>query len=414
MHIQVLVGTQAATEQHVVLALSQVAVRQQLLTVHGGVDRVVRLVALVREARVLAHDDGCVLGVVTLGVEVTELVDAGEGNISIRVVHHGATLEVLNRQDFFFQVDGTPGQVALSVVEVAVNRAGVDHGNLTQDVLARVLVTGLEEVSVQVHLNVRVRRHTLQPCCVAVNGQTLVLVVEVAVVVVVANRQAGNDRCGQLFRRGLPLLSGVVLDERLVQGATNQGDTLIVQVLRVGTSQLASLLSDERLCLCGRVSCVEELVDGTQVNRHGVHDAVVAGVHAVYVVGELGETVHVLPDTLVGGVEQVRTVAVHLNTGLLLLLAVCVTTDVGTAVQQGNLQAQLSGSLFCDGQTKEARTDYYEVSGQCFLLYYHGAPPLLRGRYSPTRLDTSEGSQSRRNPHGWVQKAPPVMDIVII
>ena len=72
---------------------------------------------------------------------------------------------------------------------------------------------------------------------------------------------------GRSLRIGLPLLGGVVLEEGLEEGATNQGDTLIVQVLRVGTSQLTSLLSDERLCLCGRVSCVEELVDGTQVNR---------------------------------------------------------------------------------------------------------------------------------------------------
>jgi len=85
----------------------------------------------------------------------------------------------------------------------------------------------------------------------------------------------------------------------------------------------------------------------------------------------------------------------------------------GIPSQSMTEQGEDDGEL-CGGQTKEARTDYYEVSGQCFLLYYHGAPPLLRGRYSPTRLDTSEGSQSRRNPHGWVQKAPPVMDIVII
>ena len=165
-----------------------------------------------------------------------------------------------------------------------------------------------------------------------------------------------------------------MLNEGLIQGATNQRDALVVEVLRVGTSQLASLLSNQRLCLCRRVSGVEELVDGTEVNRHGVHDAIVVGVHTVHVVREVGKAVHVLPHALVGGVEQVGAVAVHLDAGLLFLLAVCVTANVGATVQQSDFQAQLGGGLFCDGQAEEARSDNYEVSSQCFLLYYHGVP----------------------------------------
>ena len=50
VHIKVLVGAQAPAEQHVLLTLSKIAVLQQLLTVHGGVHRVIGLVSLIGEA----------------------------------------------------------------------------------------------------------------------------------------------------------------------------------------------------------------------------------------------------------------------------------------------------------------------------------------------------------------------------
>ena len=48
----------------------------------------------------------------------------------------------------------------------------------------------------------------------------------------------------------------------------------------------------------------------------GKTSPVVDGVHPVHVVGEGREAVDVLPHPLVGGVEEVRAVAVHLDAGL--------------------------------------------------------------------------------------------------
>ena len=72
----------------------------------------------------------------------------------------------------------------------------------------------------------------------------------------------------------------------------------------------------------------EELVDGAQVDRQGVDLAVVRGVHAVHVVRERGEPVHVVPHALVGRVEQVGAVLVDLRAGLLVHIRVGVAADV--------------------------------------------------------------------------------------
>src|SRR5215470_13023679 len=63
VHVEVLVGAQAAAEEHSGLPVGHLAVGEQPLSVFLGVDRVVRLVAALRETRVLAHDHCLVLRV---------------------------------------------------------------------------------------------------------------------------------------------------------------------------------------------------------------------------------------------------------------------------------------------------------------------------------------------------------------
>ena len=82
-------------------------------------------------------------------------------------------------------------------------------------------------------LDVGVVGHPRQPRGVAVDRQALVLVVEVAVVEGVADREPGDDVRAQLLGVGLPLLGGVALDERLVERAADQADRLLLEVLGV-------------------------------------------------------------------------------------------------------------------------------------------------------------------------------------
>ena len=217
------------------------------------------------------------------------------------------------------EVDRAPLEVAELIVEVTVHRARVHHRHARG--LERGLVVRLgfvEEVDAELHGDARVVDHLLHPRGVAVGGQALPRVLEVAVVVVEAHRQAVDDARWQVLRIGLPLLARVVLDERLVQGTADELDALVVEVLRIGAGQLARLLLDQGLGLGRRVMRVEELVDGAQVDGQRVDLAVMRGIHAVHVVREAREAVHVIPDALVGGVEQVGAVLVDLRAGFLI------------------------------------------------------------------------------------------------
>ena len=145
----------------------------------------------------------------------------------------------------------------------------------------------------------------------------------------------------QLLGVGLPLLGGVALDERLVERPADQGDRLLLEVLRLGGVDLAGLLGDQRARLVGGVALAEELVDQAEVHREGVDLALVLREDPVLVAGEVGEPVDVLPDLLVGGVEQVGAVDVHLDAGLGLGLAVGVAAEVVPALEHQHLQAEL-------------------------------------------------------------------------
>ena len=73
-------------------------------------------------------------GAVALRVEVPELVDARVRDVLVGVVHDHVPWKSADVQDLLLEVEGAPGQVALGVVEVAVDRAGVDDRDLADDV----------------------------------------------------------------------------------------------------------------------------------------------------------------------------------------------------------------------------------------------------------------------------------------
>lgn len=73
----------------------------------------------------------------------------------------------------------------------------------------------------------------------------LVGVVEIAVVEVVANWQAGDVAGWEVLWISLPLLCGVVADECLVKWATNEGNGLFFEVGGVGGIDFCRLFLDE-------------------------------------------------------------------------------------------------------------------------------------------------------------------------
>jgi len=132
---------------------------------------------------------------------------------------------------------------------------------------------------------------------------------------------------GRSLGSGLPLLAGVILDEGLVQRAPDEADALVIEVLRILAGQLAGLLGNNSASLIRGVGGGEELVDGAQIDRHGVHHTVVSGVNVMHVWSERREAVDVLPHALIGRVEQMGAVLVNLDTGTRIRLGVGGTAD---------------------------------------------------------------------------------------
>jgi hypothetical protein len=203
--------------------------------------------------------------------------------------------------------------------------------------------------------------HPLQPRGVPVDRQALVGVAEPAVVERVAHRQPRDDVGAEFGRVGLPLLGGVALDERLIERAADQGDRLLLEVGRVLGVDLGGLLGDQRARLVGGVAVSEELVDQPEVHRQRIDLPLVLAEDPVLVVGELGEAVDVLPDPLVGGVEQVRAVLVHLDAGLRVALGVGVAAEVGAALQTSARLPEFGGGPLGDRQSEEPGPDDQQI-----------------------------------------------------
>ena len=85
------------------------------------------------------------------------------------------------------------------------------------------------------------------------------------------------------------------------------------------------------------------------------------GVHAVHVIREARETVHVIPHALVGGVEQVGAVLVDLRTRLLVHVAVGVADDVVTDVDDVHAGTRMLHRLLRHRQAEQARTDNDQI-----------------------------------------------------
>ena len=245
------------------------------------------------------------------------------------------------------------------MVEPAVERAGVDHRDPSDEGSARQLVAVVEDVGPQPHRDARVVGHPGQPGGVPVDRQAFPAVVEVAVVVGVAHREAADHLGRQLGRVGLPLLGGVPAHERLVQGAADERHGLLLEVGR-GAGHLARLSRDQGPGLVGAHRGAEELVDGAEVDRQRVHLAVVHGPHPVHVVGEGREPVDVVPHPRVARVEQVRSVAVHLDARGRLDLAPGVPAHVVAAVDDDHVEAALRGA-FGDRQPVQPGADHDQV-----------------------------------------------------
>ena len=310
------------------------------------------------------------------------------------------------------EVHRAPLELAERIVEIAVDRTRVHHRHAGGGQGGLVVRLGfVEEVRLQGHMDARIVDHTLHPRGVPVDRQTLPRVHEIPVVIVETHRQTVDDARGQVLRIGLPLLARVVLDERLVQRTPDQRDALVVEVLRVGTGQFAGLSGDQGLGLGRRVVRAEELVDGPQIDRQRVHLTVVGRVHAVHVVGEGGEPVHIIPHAPVGRVEQVGAVLVDLRAGLLVHVAVRVAADMVAHVDDLHPHAEMLDGLLGHGQAEQARAHDHQIRILHLLSHKNNPPNGLQTHITRVRfhahsthayaLRVFQRTTSTENSHVW-------------
>ena len=191
----------------------------------------------------------------------------------------------------------------------------------------------------------------------------MVFVVEVVIVEDEADGQAFDDEGGEVGTFPTPLLLGIFLDQFLVDVLTYQHLCLLFEIARfcnaIGLhlgNGLGFLLVDLGLCLLG-CGDAPHLVEGVHVEGQVVELALVVGYGGVGVAVELDDGVHEVPYLLVGGVEDMGTVFVDVDT--FDVLAIDVTAEVGAFVYDEAGLACLTGFVG-EGGAEEAGA-YYQI-----------------------------------------------------
>ena len=260
----------------------------------------------------------------------------GIRRFGIGVVDDGVALVVANVLFFSFKAQGPVFQFAQAVVKELVDRAGVD--DLVK--LLQVFVLLVEEVSVQFNRDLVILEHVFHQLGVAALRDALIVIVEVIVVVDQADRQALDDEGRQFSCLSAPLLFRVALDQLFIDVPADQRDCLLFQVLRGLASHFCPLFVD---LVHGflRSPNAPHLVEGVHVERQVVHLALIVGYRAVGVAVEFRELLDVIPDFLVGSVENVGPVLVNLDA--VDFLGVDVAGDVAALFDHRDLVAALGG-----------------------------------------------------------------------
>ena len=244
-----------------------------------------------------------------------ELVDAREGHIRVRIVHHARPLTVRNRHALRLEAERTPGERSVLVAEERVDGTRVEYGNVQL-----VRLAPFEPVHIAFKRDVRVVEETVEERVVARQRNALSIVGKVVDVVARAHGQALDDRRGQVLRVHAPLLARVLADEGAIERFADKGNGLLLEVCRF-TRRVPRLLRDEGGQFGRREVEAVELVDERKPERKEVRLPRMAREDLVLVAVERDEAVHERPHVVEVRVEDVRAVGVDLDAGFGVSLA---------------------------------------------------------------------------------------------
>lgn len=341
IHIVVAILSEAADKEDVGFTDGQ----RLVLLVQGFVLRARHgIVGIAGILRVFADDGGAR---VALAGEVFEFGDAGIG-VVVGVVDYGNRLISGNSsQVLMLETKGAVGQGTMAIVEVGVDRSGVDDG------FGFDLVANGEEVGTQLEADVGMIEHPLEHGRITILGHDLELVVKVAVVAVGADRNAGDDGGAELGGVEAPLFAGITPKEFFVKVAADGVEYDIFAGFD-GAAGFSHPIEEGLNAGFVEVEAVEA-VDGVLVDGDGEQLAVHPGADPMLVGQPVGEAGQVVDDALGVGVEDVRAVGVDEN-AVGVGFVEGVAADVGALVDDQHLLAG-AGEAFGDRAAGEAGAD---------------------------------------------------------
>lgn len=364
---------------------SELLILGEALAVCGGVDWVVRLVTASPSLAVFAEYDslagvGGIAAIAALRVEVLELDDAGVILVEVGIVHDWAALIIVDIDDFFLKVDTAPLELIELVIIEAVDRAGINREDAG---VAKLLNLGVGEViglEANFELIATFGDDVLEPSSVAIDWETFVNILEVVIIIAIADGEALDHLGRELLSRSLPLLSGVILDEGIEKRAADERNALLGEIGRVGGSARGLILNLGASFL-RRVGGMEELVNSAEVDWERVDFALVSSIDTVDIARKSGELIDIIPDFWNRCMEEVGAVFMAFDAGNGIDLGGAIAADMIAAVDQEDALAELADNALSHSETIEASANDENVGAivRCgsFLSFTKHFPPLL-------------------------------------
>mmetsp|Transcript_19240 Transcript_19240/g.35905 ORF Transcript_19240/g.35905 Transcript_19240/m.35905 type:complete len:438 (-) Transcript_19240:1345-2658(-) len=216
----------------------------------------------------------------------------------------------------------------LELVPSEVSKVRIDRAREVQ-ALALHSVLHIEVVRVeQCRYLVRLE-HPFEDGCVTLRGQRLVRIAEVPSVKVVTHGNASGHLRPELSGVLRPLLVRVGLEDELVQPLPHPGQRHLLRVRRIAIGVLHLLLRQPPVHLVRILDLqIEQSVHGVDVDRDGNVLPLDLPQDLVLVLCPVRELSHVLPHSVVLGVEQVRTILRHPYPRLVVDVVIAVSADV--------------------------------------------------------------------------------------
>ena len=345
MHVEVAIGSETADKGDASGGAGPIHVFVEDGLLLGQQDRIVGGVPLFADPAVFPEDDR--LFVRFPGGEVLVLGNAGPGHALVAVVDHRVAL-VVAVMNLRLEVESAVVEAAEAPAEPRVQGAAMEN-------MAVVSGLGRREARGQPDGYIRVLEHLPDDVGIAMPGHALEGTGIIVIVVIEAHRKSFEDACRKPRGMQSPLLDGVAFEKSLVEVFADEAERLFLEGGGMFDRGVADR-PDEALRLRRRQQLAEELIDRHQVDRQRIDAPPGDRLNPVGEAHELVERPHIVPDPLVAGVEDVRTVDVHHDVRRRVALGMTVAGQMRTAVEDFDFMAAF-GQLMGDDRSREARPD---------------------------------------------------------